>query len=95
MGSAKNHAMEIEDKMSAATEIAIRVGLLRRCEQHEYVVVGTGDHVDAYKLGNHLITTNDPLVESFHGDRKELTDTILEITKWYGTCPGCEKLARE
>ncbi len=97
MGYAKNRAMEDEEKLEIATEIAVRARVLARCQQHGYVFIGgNGDITNAYKLANYLITKRDPLVAVFENNRAELTDLVKKVTVYYGLfCPGCKKIAEE
>ena len=92
MGASKERLQEMEDKRAVAEEIAVKVGLLERCEHHNYLVDPLNyNHEDAYKLANYLITKNDPLVDIFEGNRRELMDLLKDIGSEYGTsCPGCD-----
>jgi len=92
MGLTKEHLMNQEAKREVAEEIAIRVNLLERCDDHNYVFDPLNcNYEDAYKLANSLITNGDPLVDIFNGDRQELTDLIKDICDEYGrSCPGCD-----
>lgn len=74
MGSAKDWMMKKEDCKRIAEEICVRAGVLGRCECCGGVYDSlAGDLVPAYKLGNYLITKNDPLVASLNGDRDLLS----------------------
>jgi hypothetical protein len=97
MSIAKHFMMEDQEKLDAATEIAIRTGILERCEYHSDTVLGTDDtdFTEAYKLGNSLISKGDPLVAIFKGNRREMTDKIKEAIESHGEeCPSCASYAR-
>ena len=90
MSSIKRLIEENEEKNNAAIEIALRVGLLDKCEQHHYFIdPGANNFEEAYKLANSLITKSDSLVKVFEGNRKELTDILSTIIEDYGECPAC------
>jgi hypothetical protein len=94
MGSQKDEMMKTNDKREVAREIAARVGLLKKCETHEYYIDPLNDEAfeSAYRLANSLISNNDPLVSIFRGDRHELTDFIKDVRSDVGlSCPGCDK----
>ena len=98
MGTAKDKMMEDDDKRQVAYEIAVRVGLLERCEDHGYYTDPLNDEAleDAYRLANSLISSEDPLVVIFHGNRRELTDFIKDIRSNVGeSCPGCDARDRD
>jgi hypothetical protein len=73
MGSQQD---QLDDERETAVEIAIRAGVLARCEIDQDVVPGSLDDEAAYKLGNYLITQDDPSVAVFGGDRRAMTDAI-------------------
>lgn len=66
-----------ESQAEAATAIAVAAGVLAECGicgevwNHQ-----GGDPVDAYKLGNSLISANSPLTRCYGGDRRAMTDSI-------------------
>jgi len=93
MGQAKHYQEIQEAKQAIAEEIALRVGILDQCEKHDIkYFLGTDDFEDAYKLGNSLITKQDPLVSIFNNDRKELSDYIKNVTDGLSDCcPFCER----
>jgi hypothetical protein len=85
---------EIEAKHDMAVEIAIEVGVLKRCKIHEDVILeGGADIEDAYRLGNYKFT-NGELEDAFR-DRREMTDTIKEMVEMRGygadECALCMK----
>jgi len=82
---------------SIAEEVALRAGILAKCQLHEEVY-DSGEHEveEAYKLANFLITNSDPLVAPFQGDRTKLTDLIKGIRDNYShSCPTCERDAED
>ena len=82
MGFAKRELERQQECSSAATVIAVRVGLLQRCEFCEDVKDPFSNNFeDAYKLGNSLITDEDDLVRPFAGDRREMTDAIKTVVE--------------
>ncbi len=97
MGRAKDEMIRDQGRLAAAVEIAIQSGLLKRCPYHDYFYfAGEYDYTAAYKLGNHLMSHNDPLTEIFEGDRHAMTDKIKEAIDSAGEgCPGCEAWNRE
>lgn len=97
MSRLKEKVFNDESKRDVAIEIGLKVGLLERCEDHGYVLDAmSGNFEDAYKLANSLISSNDPLVQIFNGNRRELTDLIKNIPDEFGdSCPGCEKREEE
>lgn len=92
MGRAKDDMMVMEGKREVAVEIAIRVGLLERCDDHGYVIDPlANNHEEAYMYANSLITKSDPMVDIFNGNRRELTDLLKDICSDFGDeCPGCQ-----
>jgi len=79
-----------------ALVIAIKAGVLRECEVHQYTIRGSMDYERAYRLANKLITLKDPLVEQCYGDRRRLTDALKKVINYNAiTCPGCEGLIKE
>ncbi len=67
MSGVLNRSMEDQNKLDVATEIAIRAGILQRCENHSDTVLGTDDmdFTAAYKLGNSLVSQGHLLVSIF------------------------------
>ena len=81
MGFAKRELERQQECSSAATTIAMRVGLLQRCEFCEEVKDPLSNNFeDAYRLGNSLVTDGDDLVAPF-ASRHEMTDTIKEVVE--------------
>lgn len=94
MGATKRILEADENKKQVAVEIAVRVGLLERCEFHTDEVFDPleNNNEDAYKLANSLITDKHPLVAIFDGDRRELTDLLNEIQNDFADeCTLCAK----
>jgi len=96
MSATKDQLATQEQMQEAATEVAIRAGLLERCEYCEEVYDPmTNDVEAAYKLGNYLITNNDAVVDVFEGDRRTLTDYLKDITTNYGDTCHCKYVAQK
>src|SRR5690349_18559795 len=97
MGAAKDRMMEDDDARRVAEAIAVRVGLLKKCEDHHVLIDPLNNNFEeAYAYANSLITKKDPSVEMFDGDRRRLTDLLQHITDGIGTdCPGCEARNRD
>jgi len=93
MGQVQHYQEAQEAQQAIAEEIALRVSILDQCEMHDIkYFLGTDDFEDAYKLGNSLITKQDPLVSVFNNDRKELSDFIKNVTdELSDCCPLCER----
>lgn len=93
MGAVKEWALEQEQLSGVAAEVAVRAGLLSRCELCEGIYDPMSNDVEsAYKLGNYLISQGDPLVEGFDGDRRRLTDLLKDITQDYPSECECSRL---
>ena len=93
MGGAKRMLDDHEDKEAVAADIALQAKVLQRCAMHETLMYDGADPEPAYRLGNALITQNDPRVAVFGGQRRELTDYIKELTEEYGdTCYACDRI---
>lgn len=85
-----------EDQMAEATDIAVKAGVLERCEFHpEFVWDIHGDREEAYKIGNARFTAGE-LQAEFH-DRRELTDAIKDAIEQSGMggCPRCAILRED
>jgi hypothetical protein len=98
MSGVLNQQMDDQHKLDIATEIALRAGILQRCDAHTDTILGTDetDFTIAYRLGNALMTQGDPLVAIFRGDRREMTDNIKAAIESSGEgCPSCAKYDRE
>jgi hypothetical protein len=95
MGYLKSLEIEREAQWGAAQEIALRAGVLTRCDVCEDITNdGDGEEIEsAYKLGNYLITQNDPLVDLFKGDRRLMTDTIQAVVDDHGESCYCSRHA--
>lgn len=89
--AAKLLVAQQEDKREIALTIALRAKALRKCDAHEHVLESGGDPTGAYRLASALIRQKDPLVAPFHGDRRALTDLIIQAICEHGPdCPDCE-----
>jgi len=86
---------EIEAKRDKATAIAVKAGVLERCEYHEDIVFETGeDVVEAYRRGNARFETDS--LGRFFDSRREMTDYIKEVVNDAAMeCWCCEKLRGE
>lgn len=90
--------MDDKCKREVAYEIAVRVGLLEKCPDHGNYIdpLNDGALEDAYKLANSLISSDDPLVAGFHGNRRKLTDILKNIRSSAGfSCSGCDARERD
>ena len=78
-------------RQKAALSIALRTGLLRKCQHHGVVYnPGQHDYQGACMVATFLVNNNDPLVASFRGDRAPLTDLLRSICRSYEkACPNC------
>ncbi|HBW49822.1 MAG TPA: hypothetical protein DEF47_07940 [Herpetosiphon sp.] len=85
----KNLELLREDQRRIATQIAIRSNVLGECEFCEEIIEGNEDIENAYKLGNFMISKNDPSVSIFEGNRSILTDTIKEVVEEAAYDCGC------
>lgn len=80
MSIIKRHMEDMEGRTNLATDIAIRAGVLERCEYCESTVFqGSGDIEDAYKLGNTLFSSGE--VSDAFSSRREMTDAIKETVE--------------
>ena len=91
MGAMKHWMAQQDAKKAVADEIAIRVGLLKRCEMCEDVTDPLNNNFeDAYKLANYLVSKGDELVAIFDGNRRELTDLIQGCVHDHGEECYCD-----
>lgn len=96
MGFAKRQLEELEAQSATACEIAIEAGVLKRCENHEDVILeGSADIEDAYKLGNAKLSSG-KLGDLFKTPR-ELTDAIKSAVEenCADECYSCRKWREE
>ncbi|MEN6449306.1 MAG: hypothetical protein ABFC96_02350 [Thermoguttaceae bacterium] len=79
---------EQDAKRAAAIEIALKVGLLEKCEAHGCVFDAMNDFAmeDAIRYGDALMAQSDPLVACFAGNRKRLHSTIEGIRAGLSNC---------
>nr|WP_163503019.1 hypothetical protein [Halomonas socia] len=74
MGVTKRWMEQEEQKLNVATGIAIRAGVLDRCEFCDSTVYSTGESVEeAYKVGNTMFSNGE--LDAFES-RREMTDAI-------------------
>ncbi len=87
MGTAKELLLIDEGRRAIAIEIALEVGLLKKCEVCEeiYNPIDEDKLISAYKLANHRMT-KDPLMLEYFGNRTTLTDIIKEIPTEFSDC---------
>ena len=91
MGFAKRELERQQECSSAATEIALRVGLLQCCEFCEDVKDSLSNNFeDAYRLGDALVTDGDDLVKPF-ADRREMTDAIKAVVEETADSCHCDR----
>jgi hypothetical protein len=79
-------------KHAIAVQIALEVGLLKKCEQHGSVYDAMNDFAmeDAFRYAESLITRNDPLVAIFEGNRRRLHRAVEEVRSGMPNgCPEC------
>jgi hypothetical protein len=96
MGLAERQLDRASARDAAASAIAVRSRVIVRCAVCGDLTDNVGDVTDAYRLGNFLVTRNDPLVRPFHGDRRALTDTISRVLGETPTMCRCEtEVARD
>ena len=84
--------MEHKDNQRAvATDIALRAGVLVRCEFHETVYDAlAGDDAAAHELGNSLFSSGE--LKGVFSDREEMTDAIQAAIDEAGPeCYSCAK----
>jgi hypothetical protein len=88
MGALKETGTEQDAKQAIATEIALKVGLLEKCEEHGCVYDAMNDFAleDAFRYGEALITRNDPAVAAFAGNRKRLHHVLENIRSGLPNC---------
>ena len=93
MGRAKDEMMRREEQIEEATDIAVKAGVLSRCEYHPEIVWDNfGDHEDAYKIGNARFTAGE--LQTRFESRRELTNAIKAAIEEAGMdgCPICAKM---
>jgi hypothetical protein len=83
------------EQRKAALLIALRTGLLRECPCHgEVYDPGQHDYQGACMVAAFLINRDDPLVQSFAGDRAPLTELLKSICHEYSAhCSRCAESA--
>ena len=96
MSQAKHHLDEMDRHDSVATSIAIKAGVLERCEHHEDVVFSGGNDIEeAYKLGNSMYSADE--LSNVFSSRREMTDAIQHVVEsiFSDECPDCAKWDKE
>lgn len=92
MSEGTGHSRD-EKQREAALLIALRTGLLKKCDSHgEIYDPGQHDYQGACMVASFLINRDDPLVASFDGDRAPLNELLKSICQSYPVrCAGCFK----
>ena len=94
MSGAKRLLELQEEQHARASGLAIRAGVITRCEFHEDILLrGEEDVTSAYKLGNYLRERDPDLREVFPTSRS-MTDAIKAVDDEIALsdCPRCDKL---
>ena len=92
MMTASDIATEQEEQRAVAIQIAVDVGLLKRCQKHGSVYDAMDDFAlaDAERYGSTLMAENDPVVAVFQGNRRRMKRAIDEVrTGMPNCCPEC------
>ncbi|MBM3529897.1 MAG: hypothetical protein FJX62_17570 [Alphaproteobacteria bacterium] len=91
MGITKRLMMEAEELHYTALSVLCEAGTLKECAWHGgSYLEGSGDLLDAYKLGSSQLKSGE--ISGY--SQKELTDKIKELGElwWPDSCPYCEKM---
>ncbi|MCE5268059.1 MAG: hypothetical protein LLG00_09255 [Planctomycetaceae bacterium] len=88
MGALQRSSTDLDAKQAIAIEIALKVGLVEKCEQHGCVYDAMNDFAmeDAIRCGDALMTGNDPLVAPFGGNRRRLRHAIENVRTGLPNC---------
>ena len=92
MDMTKDIGAEQDVKRQVAMNIALKVGLLEKCEEHGCVYDAMNDFAldDAFRYADTLMAQNDPSVAVFVGNRKRLHHAIEHVrTGMSNCCPEC------
>ncbi len=92
MVTATDISIEQEEQRAVAIQIAVDVGLLKRCQKHGSVYDAMDDFAlaDAERYGATLMAENDPTVAVFQGNRRRMKRAIDEVrTGMPNCCPDC------
>jgi len=92
MDLTKEIGTEQDGKRAVAIEIALKVGLIEKCEEHGCVYDAMNDFAmeDALRFADTLMAQSDPSVEVFAGNRKRMHHVIEHIrTGMPNCCPEC------
>lgn len=100
MSFVKQLLEEDERKRQAAVGVAIRAGILNRCDLCEELTEEYSEELlkAAYAIGNSSITKNDPLTRYFKNntqDRRELTDVLKNLHTDFNDECKCKRQSRE
>ncbi len=88
MGVLKETGTEQDAKHAIAVDIALKVGLLEKCEEHGCLYDAMNDFAleDAFRYADTLVTRNDPAVAAFAGNRKRLHHVLEDIRTGLPNC---------
>ena len=88
MDTTKEIGMEQDAKRAVAMDIALKVGLLEKCEEHGCVYDAMNDFAleDAFRFADTLMAQSDPSVAVFVGSRKRLHHAIENIRSGMPNC---------
>ena len=92
MDTTKEIGTEQDAKRVVAMDIALKVGLLEKCEEHGCVYDAMNDFAleDAFRFADTLMAQSDPSVAVFVGSRKRLHHAIENIRSGMpNCCPDC------
>lgn len=93
MGAVKEWMIHHDYQLEVATDIAVEVGVLSRCEYHADIVLDNEtEHTDAYKLASWKFSRGE--LRDVFKTRKEMTDAIQEAIQNAGSfgCGICAKM---
>jgi len=86
--TATDIAIEEEEQRAVAIQIAVDVGLLKRCQKHGSVYDAMDDFAlaDAERYAATLMAENDPTVAVFQGNRRRMKRVIDEVRTGMPNC---------
>ena len=88
MDTTKEIGTEQDGKRVVAMDIALKVGLLEKCEEHGCVYDAMNDFAleDAFRFADTLMAQSDPSVAMFAGNRKRLHHVLENIRSGLPNC---------
>lgn len=90
MGGAKKQLMHEQDMMALGEAIAVKAGVLARCEGHEIAYLTGEGEEEAYKLASNMLRNGD-----LDGvEHRELMDGIKAAIVDVGMWESCSHCAR-